>query len=50
MVEGFVAGGLSLLHYVELVGIIARTTAIDPATVGLGNGLRRPHQQRQRDA
>lgn len=39
MVEGFVADGLSLLHYVELVGIIARTTAIDSATVGLGNGL-----------
>ena len=39
MVDGFVADGLSPLHYVELVGIIARTTAIDTATVGLGNGL-----------
>lgn len=39
MVEGFVADGLSPLHYVELVGIIARTVAIDTATVGLGNGL-----------
>lgn len=38
-VEGFVADGLSPLHYVELVSIIARTTAIDTATVGLGQGL-----------
>ena len=38
-VDGFVADGLSDLHYVELVGIVARTTAIDTATVGLGNGL-----------
>lgn len=38
-VEGYVADGLSPLHYVELVSIIARTTAIDTATVGLGNGL-----------
>ena len=38
-VEGFVADGLSPEHYVELVGIISRTTAIDTATIGLGNRL-----------
>ena len=39
IVEGFASDGLSPLHYVELVSVIARTTAIDTATVGLGNGL-----------
>ena len=39
IVDGFVEEGMSPLHYVELVGIIARTTAIDTATLGLGNGL-----------
>jgi len=38
-VEGFLEQGLEPLQYVELVSIVARSTAIDTATVGLGNGL-----------
>ena len=39
IVDGFVEEAMTPFHYVELVGIIARTTAIDTATLGLGNGL-----------
>ncbi len=38
-IDNYATGGLDPLPYIELVGIVARTTAIDTATIGLGAEL-----------
>lgn len=38
-IDDFATAGLGPLPYVELVGVVARTTAIDTATIGLGAEL-----------